>query len=71
MRSANNSHTRAVRQACIQDGVLSSEVLPEDTGDTLYRRLESFIRVWGCERDMLHNPTTICVDSRSAVNHEV
>jgi hypothetical protein len=45
--------------------------LPEDTGDTLYRRLESFIRVWRSERDMLHNATTICVDARSAINHQV
>ena len=68
---ADNSNTRAVRQACIQNGILRREVLPEDAGDTLYRRLEPVVRVWGCERDMLHNPTAICVDARSAINHQV
>ena len=69
--SADDCHTRAVRQACIQDRILGREVLSKDARDTLNRRLQPVVRVWRRERDMLDHAVPIRVDAGGAVNHQV
>ena len=70
-RSTDDCDTGAVRQARIENWILAGKVLSEYAGDALNRGLQTVVRVRGCERYMLHNPSTICVDSRGSINHQV
>jgi hypothetical protein len=69
--SADDGDTGAIGKTRIQDWILAREVLSEEPCDALNRRLQPVVRVRGRQRDMLNNPSTICVDTRGSINHQV
>src|SRR6266567_4274385 len=70
-RRAYDSDAGAVRQACIEDGILAGEVLSQKAGDTLNRCLQAVVGVRRGERNMLDHAATIRVNAGSPVNHQV
>jgi hypothetical protein len=70
-RRTDDGNTRAIRQACVKDGILTGQILAENSRHALDGGLEAVVAVRRGERNMLHHAAAIRKDSGRPINHQV